>query len=133
MATTEADPSSRRPRKVAAEELIDTGRTSGVVRLEAFSDERVWVGAVINSPGEMSRWHVHPGHDTYAYIADGSIQIEYGPGGREAVELGAGDFAHIPAGTVHREGNLSNSPSKGILIRIGEGPVVVDLDGPEAG
>jgi uncharacterized RmlC-like cupin family protein len=49
------------------------------------------------------------------------------------VEFDPGDFAHVPAGIVHREGNPGDSPNKGIAFRIGEGPVVVDLDGPEAG
>jgi quercetin dioxygenase-like cupin family protein len=80
----------------------------------------------------MSRWHVHPGHDAYAYIEQGSVRIEYGPGGGEAVELGPGDFGHVPAGIVHREGNPGDSPNKGIVFRIGDGPVVLDVDGPEA-
>jgi quercetin dioxygenase-like cupin family protein len=133
MNTTEPETRSRHPRKVAAGELIDPASMSGVVRLQAFADEKVWVGAVINRPREMSGWHVHPGHDTYAYFAEGRFRVEYGPGGRAAVEFDPGDFAHVPAGIVHREGNPGDSPNKGIAFRIGDGPVVVDLEGPEAG
>jgi uncharacterized RmlC-like cupin family protein len=131
MATSETEANRRLPRKVAPKDLVDPGRSSAVVRLQAFADERVWVGAVINSPREMSRWHIHPGHDTYAYFVEGRFRVEYGPGGKDATDFGPGDFGYVPAGLVHREGNPGDVPNKGIAFRIGEGPIVVDVDGPD--
>lgn len=105
--------------------------TPGVARLEAFADETVWVGRVENDPHQASNWHVHPGHDTYAHAVEGRFFVEYGPGGSERIEISPGDFAMIPKGVVHREGNAGSIPTVGILVRVGEGPVTVNLDGPE--
>ena len=44
-----------------------------------------------------------------------------------------GDFVLIPKGVVHREGNAGAEPTDGVIIRVGEGPVTVNLDGPESG
>jgi uncharacterized RmlC-like cupin family protein len=90
------------------------------------------MGALINEPHEMSKWHSHPGHQTYAYVVEGNLRIEFGPGGTESIDLSPGDFAYVPARVIHREGNSGDTMSKGIVVRIGEGPVVVDADGPEA-
>ena len=125
------DDSKPRPRRVAATDLFDPGKTSGVTRLQAFAEGAVWVGALINEPHEMSKWHSHPGHETYAYVVEGNMRIEFGPGGSEFVELGPGDFAYVPRDTIHREGNSGHTVSKGVIVRIGEGPVVVDAEGPE--
>jgi quercetin dioxygenase-like cupin family protein len=120
------------PRKVKAADLTDPNRTSGITRLEAFAEGNVWVGAVVNHEArELSKWHVHPNHDTYAYCAEGTMRLDFGPGGAETLMFEVGDFAFIPAGLVHREGNGGDTPSKGLIFRIGEGQVVVDLDGPD--
>lgn len=53
------------------------------------------------------------------------------PGGSDRVEIAPGDFVLIPMGVVHREGNAGAEPNDGVIVRVGEGPVTVDLDGPE--
>jgi hypothetical protein len=47
--------------------------------------------------------------------------------GTESVEGGPGDFVRIPRGVVHREGNPGN---EAIVFRVGEGEVLVNVDGP---
>jgi uncharacterized RmlC-like cupin family protein len=49
----------------------------------------------------------------------------------EAVPQTPGDFGLIPKGLVHREGNAGDDPNEGVLLRVGTGPVTVNLDGPE--
>ena len=44
----------------------------------------------------------------------------------------AGDFVLIPKGVIHREGNAGAEPNDGVIVRVGEGPVTINLDGPEA-
>ena len=107
--------------------------TPGVTRFEAFADGRVWVGRVENAPHQASGWHVHPGHDTYGHVTRGRFFVESGPGGSDRVEIGPGDFVLIPMGVVHREGNAGAEPNDGVIVRVGEGPVTVTLDGPEPG
>jgi uncharacterized RmlC-like cupin family protein len=105
--------------------------TPGVDRAVAFADEHVWVGRVRNMPRQESGWHVHPGHDTYAYAIHGRFFVEFGPGGTERIEIAPGDFGLIPKGLVHREGNAGDEPTEGVVVRVGSGPVTVNLDGPE--
>lgn len=105
--------------------------TPGVTRFEAFADERVWVGRVENAPYQASAWHVHPGHHTYGHAIGGRFFVEFGPDGSERVEMEPGDFVHIPKGVVHREGSAGGEPSHGIIVRVGEGPLTINLDGPE--
>jgi quercetin dioxygenase-like cupin family protein len=121
-----------RPKLIKGADLIEAGQpTPGVTRATAFADETVWVGTVRNAPRQESGWHVHPGHDTYAYAIEGLFFVDFGPGGRERILIEPGDFALIPRGVVHREGNAGDEPNDGIAFRVGSGPVTVNLDGPE--
>ncbi len=90
----------------------------------------VWVGRVENAAHQASGWHVHPGHDTYGHVTRGRFFVEFGPGGNERVEIEPGDFVLIPKGVVHREGNAGAEPNDGVIVRVGEGPVTVNVDGP---
>jgi quercetin dioxygenase-like cupin family protein len=120
-----------RPRVVTARELQGVATaTPGVTRFEAFADEHVWVGRIENAPHQASDWHVHPGHDTYGHVTRGRFFVEFGPGGTERVEIAPGDFVLIPKGVVHREGTAGAEPTTGVIVRIGEGAVTVNLDGP---
>ena len=100
-----------RPKVVRKDELQGVATpTPGVTRFEAFADENIWVGTLANEPHQASDWHVHPGHDTYAYVTEGRFFLEFGPDGTERMEFAPGDFALIPKGVVHREGNAGASP-----------------------
>jgi quercetin dioxygenase-like cupin family protein len=96
------------------------------------TDQRVLVQRTYNEPGDMSDWHVHPRYTTYGYQLAGQLCVEFGPGGSQRIECGAGDFVRIPASCVQREGAFGDSPRMGIGVRIGSGPPVVDVDGPDA-
>jgi uncharacterized RmlC-like cupin family protein len=122
---------------VRPEEMLES-RFAGVVRWQAFEnpytpvgDDLVWAGRTRNEPGEKSNWHVHPNHVTYGYEITGTLRVEFGPGGRKIVEAGAGSFVRVPAGLVHRESSVGTETRNGIGIRIGSGPYVVEVDGPE--
>lgn len=105
--------------------------TSGIVREAAIEGQGVWAGYVRTAPGRPSGWHHHGGHETYLFVESGSIRMEFGPGGSRSVEAGPGDFVHVPAGLIHREVNSSTEEGAVILFRVGEGPSVVNVDGPE--
>ena len=105
-------------------------QTDGVVREHAFSTEGVWVGIVTTEPGEMSAWHHHGDHDTYAYVVSGLKRIEYGPGGTRSLIAGPDDFIHLPKGLMHREGNPSGELSRSIAFRVGRGPATINVEGP---
>jgi uncharacterized RmlC-like cupin family protein len=60
------------------------------------------------------------------------MKLEFGPKGKEAVELSPGDYFSIPAGLIHRDVNLSKDRKVLITnILVGGGPVVVDVKRPE--
>jgi uncharacterized RmlC-like cupin family protein len=106
--------------------------TPGMRREQAFSDERTWVGLVRTEPGRVSGWH-HPGkYETYFYCISGRVRIEHGPGGRDAGEAGAEDFARIPSGLVHRESNPAAQDSVAVVFRVRAGVPVINVDGPDA-
>ena len=118
-------------RVIAADELSDAGQTPGMVRRQAFSDEGVWVGTARTEPGAISGWHHHGDNTTYIYCAAGALRIESGALGSDVVEAKAGEFMCIPANTVHRESNPTDDEQLVILTRVGSGPILTNVDGPD--
>lgn len=129
------DPSSQpdtpRPivRAAATLDEIPAQQTPGIRRRQAFAGEDRWIGHVETQPGEWSGWHHHGETDTYLYVLDGELEFEFGSDG-ETVAVGRGEFAHVPAGVVHRERTTPGTPGQIVLVRIGSGPAVVNVDGP---
>jgi uncharacterized RmlC-like cupin family protein len=52
-------------------------------------------------------------------------------GGEEQVEVNEGEYFQVPRRLVHREGNMSTETGEIILARVGEGPVVFPVEGPD--
>jgi uncharacterized RmlC-like cupin family protein len=118
----------------AAERMVsEADATSGMVREEALSDATTWVGYVRTAPGRPSGWHHHGEHETYFYVGSGSIRMEFGPMGAEAIDAEPGDFVHVGKGVVHREQNPSPEEGAVVLVRVGTGPPVVNVEGPRPG
>jgi uncharacterized RmlC-like cupin family protein len=119
------------PQIVRRTELADAGQTPGMVRRVAFESEGLWIGLAETDAGAVSGWHHHGDNTTYVYCAKGAIRLESGPKGGDALEAGPGEFLLIPANTVHRESNPSVGASSVVVIRIGSGPVLANVDGPD--
>jgi uncharacterized RmlC-like cupin family protein len=118
----------------AADRITPPGAsTPGVNREQAFADQERWVGFATTEPGVKSGWHHHGEHDTFFYVVRGSIELESGPGGDDRATAEAGDFVHVPAGVVHREGTPPGPPAEAVVVRVGRGPAVIPVDGPESG
>lgn len=105
-------------------------QTPGMRREQAIADEHRWVGAVRTEPDTLSGWHHHGDYDTYIYVVSGRIRIEFGPGGREHAAAGADDFVHVPPRVVHREGNPDPTEAHAVLVRVGSGPSLINVEGP---
>jgi hypothetical protein len=57
--------------------------------------------------------------------------IEFGPGGRERVELRPdGTVYVVPPGLVHREVNTGATRNLAFVVRVGTGPSAVEVPGP---
>lgn len=105
-------------------------QTPGMTREEAFSGEKLWIGVVRTEPGHLTGWHHHGEWDTYAYVLAGTLRLESGPAGEDALEASSGDFLFIPKHAVHRES--SGGPGfEAIAIRVGAGPILFNVEGPE--
>lgn len=114
-------------------EIAETDDTSGMIREMAIADDAVWAGVVRTAPGRPSGWHHHGDYDTCFYVESGKIRMEFGPGGTSVVDAGPGDFVHVPKRTIHREVNPAEEEGVLILVRVGTGSPVVNVEGPPAG
>lgn len=112
-------------------EVSEADATSGMVRETAVAGTGVWVGLVRAAPQRPSGWHHHGEYDSYLYITSGEVGLDFGPGGSRHVDAKAGDFVHVPKNTVHREVNSGDAEGSVILVRVGEGPPVVNVEGPD--
>lgn len=118
-------------RKVGVNELQEAQGTPGLRRRVAFEADGHWFGHVEADPTTMSGWHHHGDNVTFGYVLKGQVTLEFGPAGREKVEVGEGEYFEVPKNVVHREGNMSTEAGEAILGRVGEGPVVFPVDGPD--
>ena len=129
----EVDMDTAQPRAIgSAQRTVAAGpATPGMVREQAFASDDRWVGVVRTEPGVRSGWHHHGDTDTYFYVLSGAMELEFGPGGRDRLRVGAGDFVHVPQGLIHREGTPPDEPAEVAVVRIGSGAPVVNVEGPE--
>src|ERR1051326_3464944 len=73
---------------------------------------------VVIPPGGAAKAHIHQGYETAIYIIQGQVDTFYGPGLRESVINGPGDFLYIPADLPHQPRNLSQTePAIAIVSR----------------
>lgn len=120
-----------RVRAVSDSELREATGTPGLRRQVAFEDEEMWFGHVTTEPGVESGWHHHGEMTTLGHVLEGEVRFEFGPGGHNELHVGAGEYFRVPPGLVHREGNPTDQPGQIALVRVGEGPPVHPVDGPE--
>lgn len=124
----------RTPAVMTPAELVESAghQTAGIVRRQAFGGDDRWIGHVRTEPGDWSGWHHHADTDTYFYLVRGGLEFEYGADG-SVVRLEAGDFGFMPARVVHHERTPEGEAGEIVLVRIGRGPTVVNVDGPATG
>jgi uncharacterized RmlC-like cupin family protein len=119
--------------EVVRKKGLAEGRSSpGILREKAFEADGILVARSTVGGGVVSAWHHHGQRHLYGFLISGHMKLEFGPKGKEAVELNPGDYFSIPAGLIHRDVNLSKERKVLITnILVGGGPVVVDVKGPE--
>jgi uncharacterized RmlC-like cupin family protein len=117
---------------VSPEGLNAGAATPGVVREIAFDTSRATLMRARAEGGAASGWHHHGDRDVLGYVVRGRARFEFGVDGAESTEVEEGGFFHVPAGLVHRDVNPSDEPQEIILSVVGEGPLVVNLEGPAA-
>jgi uncharacterized RmlC-like cupin family protein len=115
---------------VSPDGLDAAAPTPGVLREVAFDTSRATLMRARAEGGAASGWHHHGDRDVLGYVVRGRARFEFGPGGKEATEVEEGGFFHVPAGLIHRDVNPLDAPQEIILTVVGDGPLVVNVDGP---
>lgn len=108
-----------------------TGLPANSYGEEAFRHDGAWIGYLRLPPGAASGWHHHGEWGSYACVLEGVLRWEFGPGGRDAIEVGPGDTGHMPAWAVHRDVSAGATDLVMILFRAGEGEITIDVPGPD--
>jgi quercetin dioxygenase-like cupin family protein len=125
-----AVPAADRVIALSSDGLESGAPTPGVLREIAFDTSHATLMRARAEGGAASGWHHHGDRDVLGYVVRGRARFEFGPGGAESTEVEAGGFFHVPAGLVHRDVNPSDELQEIVLSVVGEGPLVVNLDGP---
>lgn len=114
-------------------DLKPGGQSPGLTREIAIEGEDAVVIHSTTEGGVQSAWHHHGEHNTYGYLISGTLRFEYGPGGKQSVDINPGEYFYIPAGVIHRDVNPDKIfGQEAIIVRTGSGPTVINVDGPES-
>jgi uncharacterized RmlC-like cupin family protein len=116
--------------RVTPAERVEGEPTPGMAREQAIEVPGMWAGFVRTEAHAVTGWHHHADYETTIYVVSGSLRMESGPGGADVLEARAGDFLRVPKGAIHRESNPGDEQSHIVVVRAGEGPAVVNVDGP---
>jgi uncharacterized RmlC-like cupin family protein len=117
---------------VRRDELQAGYSTPGIVRKKAFESEGIVVSQTHLEGGVVSGWHHHGERHLYGFILSGRLRLEYGQKGSKSVEVGPGDFFHIPPQIVHRD--VNPEPRNELVVNnilVGPGPPVINVDDPQ--
>jgi len=117
---------------VTPDEVEADESTPGVVRKTVFETENAVMVQSHIAGGTTSGWHHHGDRHVYGYVVEGAGTVEYGPAGNETRESSAGDFFYISPGTIHRDLTPADRDTVVLVCFVGSGPVVVNIDGPDA-
>ncbi len=117
---------------VSHDALTAADPTPGLVREVAFATDRALLTRVHGEPRIVSGWHHHGQREVLGYVLRGRVRFEFGPGGRSTTDVEEGGFFHVPVGCVHRDVNPEDVAQELIISFVGEGPLVVNLGGPDA-
>ncbi|MDX6468999.1 MAG: hypothetical protein QOF75_802 [Gaiellaceae bacterium] len=115
---------------LSPDDLTAAAPTPGVLREVAFDTSRATLMRARAEGGAASGWHHHGDRDVLGYVVRGRARFEFGPGGRESTEVDEGGFFHVPAGLIHRDVNPLGEQQEIVLNVVGDGPLVVNVDGP---
>ena len=115
---------------IRPEDRVPADPTSGLARERAIETEGLWAGVARTEPGSVTGWHHHGDYQTSIYVVAGQFRMESGAGGGDVIDAVPGDFLYVPAGVIHRESNPGEMDSSIVVVRAGQGPPTVNVDGP---
>jgi mannose-6-phosphate isomerase-like protein (cupin superfamily) len=124
-------PARDRVSAVAPGGLVEGAPTPGIVRELAFETEHATLIRSRAEPRAVTGWHHHGARDVLGYVVSGRARFEFGPGGAESTDVEENGFFYVPAGLIHRDVNPLDQLQELVLSVVGDGPLVVNVDGPE--
>jgi uncharacterized RmlC-like cupin family protein len=87
-----------------------SGRSAGAKGISMYK--------IVIPPGAAAEPHCHKDFETAIYVIKGRVETRFGPGLRDSVVNGPGDFVYIPPDLPHQPVNLSDSePAEAIVAR----------------
>ena len=117
---------------ITQDELETPAGSSDVSRKVVFETEDTVLIQSRVAGGVTTDWHHNGNRHVYGYAVQGKAVLEYGPEGKDAVELGAGEFVYVPPRTIRRVVNLTDEDWVIVLTFVGSGPPAVSVDGPHS-
>jgi quercetin dioxygenase-like cupin family protein len=124
------EPADSRVSAVSGDELRPGASTPGVLREISFEAQGATLMRTRAEASASSGWHHHGQRDVLGYVVRGAARFEFGADGADATDVPEGGFFHVPAGLIHRDVNPSEDPQEIIIAVVGEGPLVVNVEGP---
>jgi uncharacterized RmlC-like cupin family protein len=115
---------------VAPDGLSPGAPTPGISREVAFDTDRSTLVRSYAEGGAATGWHHHGDREVHGYVVRGRAHFEFGPGGSESTDVEEGGFFHVPVGLIHRDVNPLDQRQELVLSVVGDGPLVVNVDGP---
>lgn len=112
------------------EGTTQTGQTPGMLRRQLASVSGAWVGIATTEARVVSGWHSHDGYESFIYVLEGQIRMDFGHGGADSFVAGVGDLIHVPKGAVHREANPGSEQQVVLVMRAGVGEPVTNTECP---
>lgn len=116
----------------ASERRRETTQTPGMEREEAVRTLTMWAGVAKTAARTFSGWHHHGEYESVIYVLRGIVRLEFGPRGDRTLEATPGETLYVAPGEIHREGNPGDDDSEILVVRGGEGEIVINVPGPAA-
>ena len=116
---------------VTRDELQAGASTPGILREVAVEAANATLMRARAEGGAASGWHHHGNRDVLGHVVRGRARFEFGPGGADFTDVEEGGFFLVPAGLVHRDVNPIDEPQEIVLTIVGDGPLVVNVEGPD--
>ncbi|UVI27543.1 cupin domain-containing protein [Paenibacillus spongiae] len=105
----------RSARSYRGKQGLDYGEA---ISKETVGSEGICMLLLTIPPGSRAKAHMHENHETAIYVLHGKSAMWYGENLNQHMEVEAGDFVFIPAGTPHLPYNPNDSePCTAIIAR----------------
>ena len=113
-----------------SERRHETTQTPGMRREEAVRTPTLWAGIAFTAPRTFSGWHHHGEYESVIHVLRGVVRLEFGRRGEQILEATPGETLYVAPREIHREGNPGDEDSEIVVVRGGEGEIVVNVAGP---